>query len=148
MDPLPALPLSIIQINQNFQGLTCALGSAMYAHPARTGGKICSGFRPSSSIVCFPCVSSPLFLHKNVGNQRDYRTSYTKFFMMVSFIWRWLSFDTFWSLWICNNVSVFLFRFIRVYLFLYIVVLFLFGCHHFLRYHEVWVQFISVRWLL
>ena len=53
---------------QYFQGLNCDLGSAVYAHPARTGGKFFAGFRPSSSIVCFPCVSRPFFLHEHVGN--------------------------------------------------------------------------------
>ena len=49
MGPLPTLPFSIIQTNPIFQGLTPALGSSAYAHPARTGGKFCAGFRPSSS---------------------------------------------------------------------------------------------------
>ena len=42
----------------------------------------------------------------------------------------------------------FFFRFIIACLLLYIVVFFLFGCCHFLRRNEVWVQFISVSLLL
>ena len=42
------------------------------------------------------------------------------FFMMVLFLWRCLFFAIFWSLWIYNIASVFLFWFIISYLLLYI----------------------------
>ena len=58
---------SSIQIHY-FQEMTCSLGSEVYTHPAITGGKICAGFWPSSSIVYFPCISRPLFIHELVGN--------------------------------------------------------------------------------
>ena len=67
-----------------------------------------------------------------------------KFVMTVSFLRRCLLFTIFWSIWLCNIVSVFLFRFITAYIFLYIVVSFLFGCFHFIWRNEVWVHFISV----
>ena len=63
--------LSFIQKSrkiQCFQGLTFALRSAVYTHPTRTGGKMCAGFWPSSSTVCFHCVSRPLFLHEHDEN--------------------------------------------------------------------------------
>ena len=47
-----------------------------------------------------------------------------------------------------NIASIFLFRFIITCLYLYIVVLLLFRFCHFLWRNEVWVQFISVRWVL
>ena len=53
---------------QCFQGMTCALVSSVYAHPVRTGGNFCAGLWPSSSIVCFICVSRPFFLNYHVGN--------------------------------------------------------------------------------
>ena len=47
-----------------------------------------------------------------------------------------------------NIASVILFRFIIIWLFLFIVVLLLFGCCHFWQHYEVWVQFITVGWVL
>ena len=45
-----------------------------------------------------------------------------------------------------NMLSMLLFRFIIAYLFLYIVILFLFGCCQFWQRNEFRVQFISARW--
>ena len=48
----------------------------------------------------------------------------------------------------CNIAPVLLFRFIISYIFLYNVVLFLFGWFHFWWRKKVWVQVISVRWVI
>ena len=48
----------------------------------------------------------------------------------------------------CNIVCVLFFVFITAYLFLWIVVLFLFGCFHLQQRNEVWVRFISIRWVI
>ena len=48
----------------------------------------------------------------------------------------------------CNIAPVLLFRFIISYIFLYNVVLLLFGWFHFWWRKKVWVQVISVRWVI
>ena len=48
----------------------------------------------------------------------------------------------------CKIASIILFRFIISYIFLYNIVLLLFGCCHFLQRNKFWVQIIFVRWVL
>ena len=105
---------------QCFQGLTYALGSAVYAHPARTGGKFCAGFRPSSSIFCLPLRFTSVLPPQACWKLTRSLNFLYQIFSMVLFLCRCLSFTIFLSLWLCNTASVFLFILIIADLFLYI----------------------------
>ena len=96
------------------------MGSEVYAHPTRTGGKICTGFQPSSSMFFFSAF------HVRYSSMNLMEINYIlkilipKFIMMVLFLRRCLSFAIFWSLRLCNIASLFFLIFIIAYLFLYI----------------------------
>ena len=81
-----------------FQGMDCALGASVYAHPARTGGKFCAVFRPSSSFFVLPAFHVRSSSVSMFDINKILKLLIPNFFIIVLFLRLFLSFTIFWSL--------------------------------------------------
>ena len=140
---LPALPFSTILKIQRFQGLTCTLGLAVYAHSTRTGVIICAGFNQVDQLFVYPVFHVRSFSMSMSEINNILELLIQNFVRVVLFLWRPPSFAIFWSIWLCNISFAFLWGLSELTSLIY-----LFCFCHFLQCNEVWVQFIYLRWVL